>query len=71
MDIIKTCFLKSVDQTIFEIKCPDNYNMESILVNQESLYRLAGERPGAAAYLPHFGTEKWLDDVVSSCRKQQ
>ena len=68
MDIIKTCFcsLKSDEEGIFEIKCPDNYDMESIIVNQEALYRIAGDRPAAAAYLPpSYGTEKWLDDVVS------
>ncbi len=74
MDIIKTRFLKSTEQTVFEIKCPDNYNMESIVVNQESLCRIAGEWPGAAAYLPSSGTDMWLNDVVrkltqTSCKK--
>ena len=66
MDIIKTCFsnLKSANNAIFKLKCPDNYDMESIIVNKESLYRIVGDRPGAAAYLPSYGTDRWLDDVV-------
>ena len=55
---LKACCRGNENATIATIKCPENFNLKSVLITRESLFRLCG-----------FGdtpTIRYLDDQVSA-----